>query len=137
MSKYGIKIKNFEAGSLYGYNLGVRNNLDYTNAMLTNSLFSYFMVEHGLNVWKGESTRDIICIEFNYGTRSYEEEIENLKSPTDNFKYQYLSEEEQELYKLRVIKQLSQREIANKLGVDQSTVSRKLKKLKVEIKKGM
>lgn len=66
-----------------------------------------------------------------------EEEIDNLKSPTDNFKYQYLNEEELELYKLRVIKQLSQREIANKLGVDQSTISRKLKKLKVEIKKGM
>ena len=75
MSKYGYKIKNYEAGSLYGYNLGVRNRLDYTDAMLTNSLFSFFMVENGLNIWKEESTRDIICIEFNYGTRSYEEEV--------------------------------------------------------------
>ena len=78
MSKYGLKIKNIEAGSLYGYNLGVRDNYDSTNAMLTNSLFSDFIKSHGLNVWKEESTRDIICIEFNYGSRSYEEEIKHL-----------------------------------------------------------
>ena len=78
MSKYGLKIKNIEAGSLYGYNLGVRDNYDFTNAMLTNSLFSDFIKSHGLNIWKEESTRDIICIEFNYGSRSYEEEIKHL-----------------------------------------------------------
>ena len=32
-SKYGIKIKNFQAGSLYECNCGVRNNYDYTKAM--------------------------------------------------------------------------------------------------------
>ena len=78
MSEYGLKIKNFEAGSLYGYNLGVRDRLDSTDAMLTNSLFSDFLKENGLNIWKNESTRDVICIEFNYGTRSYEEEIKNF-----------------------------------------------------------
>ena len=78
MSKYGLKIKNIEAGSLYGYNLGVRDAYDSTNAMLTNSLFSDFIKSHGLNVWKEESTRDIICIEFNYGSRSYDEEIKHL-----------------------------------------------------------
>lgn len=79
MSKYGLKIKNYEAGSLYGYNLGIRDNLDSTDAMLTNSLFSEFLREIGLNVWKEESTRDVICIEFNYGSRSYEGEMENLQ----------------------------------------------------------
>jgi len=78
MSEYGLKIKNFEAGSLYGYNLGLRDRLDSTDAMLTNSLFSDFLKENGLNIWKGESTRDVICIEFNYGTRSYEDEIKNF-----------------------------------------------------------
>lgn len=78
MSEYGLKIKNFEAGSLYGYNLGIRDRLDSTDAMLTNSLFSDFLKENGLNIWKGESTRDVICIEFNYGTRSYEDEIKNF-----------------------------------------------------------
>lgn len=78
MSEYGLKIKNFQAGSLYEYNLGLRDNYDYTEAMLTNSLFSYFMIENGLNVWKEESTRDIICIDFKYGSRSYEEESKHL-----------------------------------------------------------
>lgn len=78
MSEYGLKIKNFEAGSLYSYNLGVRNNYDYTNAMFTNSLFSDFIVQNGLNVWKNGSTRDIICIEFNYGSRSFDEEIKHI-----------------------------------------------------------
>ena len=78
MSEYGIKIKNFQAGSLYGYNLGIRDRLDSTNAMLTNSLFSDFLKDNGLTVWKNESTRDIICIEFEYGSRSYKEELQHL-----------------------------------------------------------
>lgn len=79
MSEYGIKIKNYEAGSIYEYNNGIRNNYDYTNAMLSNSLFSDFIKENGLSIWKEESTRDIICIEFNYGSRSYEDEIKHLE----------------------------------------------------------
>lgn len=79
MSEYGLKIKNYEAGSIYEYNLGVRNIYDYTNAMLSNSLFSDFIKENGLSIWKEESTRDIICIEFNYGSRSYEDEIKHLE----------------------------------------------------------
>lgn len=46
--------------------------------MFTNSLFSDFLRENGLKVRKGESTRDIICMEFHYGSRSYEEEIAHL-----------------------------------------------------------
>lgn len=94
MSKYGLKIKNIEAGSLYSYNLGARNNFDYTDAMFTNSLFSDFIIQNGLNVWKGESTRDIICIEFNYGSRSQEEEIKHLnKLISETNKNEDLSEE--------------------------------------------
>lgn len=78
MGKYGYKIKNFQAGSLYEYNLGLRDNYDYTEAMLTNSLFSDFLVKNGLNIWKEESTRDIICIDFKYGSRSYDEEKKHL-----------------------------------------------------------
>ena len=95
MSEYGLKIKNIEAGSLYGYNLGVRNSFDYKNAMFTNSLFSDFIIQNGLNVWKGESTRDIICIEFNYGSRSQEEEIKHLnKLINDTEKNEDLSDED-------------------------------------------
>lgn len=46
--------------------------------MFTNSLFSDFLRENGLKIWKEESTRDIICMEFHYGSRSYEEEITHL-----------------------------------------------------------
>ena len=47
--------------------------------MFTNSLFSDFLKENGLKIWKEKSTRDIICLEFNFGTRSFEDEIEHLK----------------------------------------------------------
>lgn len=46
--------------------------------MFTNSLFSDFLKENGLNIWNDESTRDIICIEFNYGSRSYKKELNHL-----------------------------------------------------------
>ena len=77
ISKYGIKIKNFQAGALYQCNLGVRENYDYTRAMFTNNLLLYYLMDNGLKVNNGW-TRDIICIEFDYGSRSYEEEIKHL-----------------------------------------------------------
>lgn len=79
MSEFGFKIKNYQAGSVYGVMLGVREFYDYRDAMLTNSLFVDFLVENGLKSFGNDYTKDVICIEFNYGTRSYEEEIENLE----------------------------------------------------------
>ena len=76
-SKYGIKIKNFQAGSLYQCNIGVRQNYDYTKAMYSNNLLLYYLLENGLIVENGW-TRDIICIKFDYGSRSYDEEIKHL-----------------------------------------------------------
>lgn len=114
MSEYGIKIKNFEAGSLYGYNLGVRDRLDSTDAMLTNSLFSDFLKENGLNIWKGESTRDVICIEFNYGTRSYEEEIQNFDKIIKNLTKDDKLSEEQKQERIQKIEFLKQRATDNK-----------------------
>ena len=78
MGKYGYKIRNIKASTLYGYNQGTRDRYDYTEAMLNHSLFSNYMVKHGLNVYKGESTRDIVCMEFDFGTRSYEDEIAHI-----------------------------------------------------------
>ena len=114
MSEYGVKIKNFEAGSLYGYNLGVRDRLDSTDAMLTNSLFSDFLKENGLNIWKGESTRDVICIEFNYGTRSYEGEIENFDKIIKNIDKDDKKTEEQKLEEIQKIEFLKERATQNK-----------------------
>ena len=80
MSEYGLKIKNYQAGSIYGYDLGIRDKYDFKDAMLTNSLFLDFLKENGLNIWKETSTRDVICIEFDYGVRSYEEEVKHLNN---------------------------------------------------------
>lgn len=86
ISEFGIKIKNISAGTLYDVNLGTRDYFSYTEAMLNNSLFSAFLIKNGLNVYKGESTRDIICLDFDFGTRSYEDEhkrIEQLYKNSD------------------------------------------------------
>ena len=79
MGKYGFRIQNLQAASIYECNLGVRENLDAKPAMLTNSLFLDFLVENGLSTWKDESTRDVICLEFTYGSRSYDDEMKHLK----------------------------------------------------------
>lgn len=77
MSEYGIKIKNIKAGTLYDVNCGVRDNLTYTDAMLNNSLFSIYLMKNGLNIYK-ESTRDVVCLDFDFGSRSYEAEKNRL-----------------------------------------------------------
>lgn len=46
--------------------------------MFVNSLFKDFLLDNGLKVWNEESTRDIICLEFNYGSRSYRQELDHL-----------------------------------------------------------
>ena len=78
MSEYGVKIKNIRAGSLYEYNLGVRDRYEYVDAMFTNSLFLDFLLENGLKV-VNNATRDIIDLDFNYSSKSYEEEIKKLE----------------------------------------------------------
>lgn len=84
MSEYGIPIKLIQAGSVYEYNNGTRNQLDMKDAILINSLFKDYIVDHGLNIWKDGSTRDIICLNFSYGGRSYEDEIKHLRKAKRN-----------------------------------------------------
>ncbi len=79
MSEFGLKIKNIKAGTLFGNNQGVRERYDFTDAMFSNSLFSDWIKDHGLNIWNDTSTRDIICLDFDFGSRSYEEEITHLR----------------------------------------------------------
>lgn len=78
--EYGVRIKNFSAGQLYEYGLGVRDYLPYTNAMLTNSLFLDFLLQNGLKVSKNGYTRDVICINFDMGSKSYEETRKNIEN---------------------------------------------------------
>lgn len=86
MGKYGYKIKNYEAGSIYEYNIGVRDYYESNDAMLTNSLFKDFLDENGLNVYKESSTRDIICVEFNYGSASYKEQLNKMQKKIKEIK---------------------------------------------------
>ena len=64
---------------IYDVNLGIRDYFTYTDAMLNNSLFSFYLQKNGLNVYKNESTRDIICLDYEFGSRSYEEELKRLE----------------------------------------------------------
>lgn len=114
VSKYGIKIKNFQAGSLYQCNIGVRKNYDYTKAMFANNLLMYYLLDNGLKIDNGW-TRDIVCIEFEYGSRSYEEEITHLDKMISNVdKY---SEETIDFFK-----ELRQQAVLNKNLFDKKSV---------------
>lgn len=69
---------------LYDVNLGVRDYFTYTDAMLNNSLFSNFLQNNGLSIYSGrqsknESTRDIVCLDFDFGSRSYINELNHLE----------------------------------------------------------
>ena len=46
--------------------------------MFVNSLFKDYLQDNGLTTWKDEFTRDIICLEFNYGSRTYRQELNHL-----------------------------------------------------------
>lgn len=98
--KYGLRIKNFEAGSLFECNNGARSSYRYTNAMLSNSLFLDYMLDHGLKIWKGTMTRDIIGIDFKQGSRSYPQEIDHLEATKK--KYLALGDDEK-VKKLEVL----------------------------------
>lgn len=79
MNENGLKIRNIKAATLYAYNLGIRDWYDSKEAILHKSLFSLYMEKHGLNIYGEDRTRDIICLEFDFGTKSYEEEIKHLE----------------------------------------------------------
>lgn len=97
MSKYGLKIKNFQASIIFGCNIGTRDKLESTDAMLTNSLFLDFLKDNGLNIWKGSSTRDVICIEFDNGAPSYEKDKKDQNNAIKKIKKDTkLTDEEKE-----------------------------------------
>lgn len=65
---------------MYGKNLGIRDKYDYTEAMLHHSLFTRWLKNNGMVTdSKDESTKDIICMDFQFGLRSYKEELAHLK----------------------------------------------------------
>lgn len=106
MSEYGLKIKNYKAATIWGYNNGIRDMYDCSDAMLCNSLFYDFLRKNKINVHKEEATRDIICLNFGFGTRSYEEEIKHLTSQMNKIlRDSYLSKEDKDK-KIEIINML-------------------------------
>lgn len=89
MSQYGLKILNYMAGSIWGVSQGTRYAYDTTPAMLTNSLFLDYMKENGLKIYKDVSTRDIICIDFQYGSRTFKDEMKHLKDLATKARLEY------------------------------------------------
>lgn len=84
MIKYNLKIRNIEASTLYECNIGIRDHYEYKNALFTQSLFHDFLDKIREEDKTRLSSRDLICLEFNYGTRSYEEERTHLKKQLAN-----------------------------------------------------
>lgn len=83
MLEYGVKIKNIEASTLFEYNNGVRDHYEYKDAMFNKSLFYHYLInendlENSMMKVRNERTNDIVCFEFNYGSRSYIDEKEHL-----------------------------------------------------------
>ncbi len=113
MNNYGIKIKNIEASTLWEYNHGVRNHYEFTNSMFTNSLFLDYLMEHGLKLEKDDSTKDIICLEFHYGSRSYEEEQKHLKTIARKARQEYKLAKSQCYEKQIIQKKNKRRRIAS------------------------
>ena len=114
MSEFGLRINNFAAGSIMEKNIGVRDRYDITEAMLINSLFKDYMVSHGLDVYKGESTRDIICITFKYGSRTYEEELAHLNKRIKTYEKDKKLSEEQKQQKIDFLNALKEKATENK-----------------------
>ena len=111
--KYGVRIKNISCGSLYSYNLGIRNKYQWTQAMFVNSLFLNFLKDNGLKIEKNGSTKDIIGINFNYKSYSYEDELAKLKKALKSAK----TEQQKEFF-TKTIKQVEE----NKDNFDEKTV---------------
>lgn len=109
MGQYGWRIRNYKAATIYGKNIGIRSKYDYTEAMLHHSLFTRWLSNNGMQVDKNdESTKDIICIDFQFGLRSYSEEIKHINS----MRKEAQAENNEE--RLALIDQLEQNINANK-----------------------
>lgn len=105
---YGWKIKNFKAATIIGKNLGVRDKYDFTPATIHRSLFTNWLQQNGMKTDKSdEATRDVICIDFQFGLRSYEEEKTHLKEMRRTANK--IEDEEQRTERLKVIDDLEKK----------------------------
>lgn len=78
-SEHGVHINIYEAGSIMGVMQGTRQRYDSKRSLYVNSLFLDFLRENGLKINNAGSTRDIITINFGYGTNDFEYEENRLR----------------------------------------------------------
>ncbi len=75
----GLKIKTIKAATLYGYTRGLRDRYECSDSRFHQSLFRLYMLKNGLRLAGKDLTRDIVCLDFDFGFPSYEEEEARLK----------------------------------------------------------
>ena len=112
--KYGVRIKNISCGSLYAYNLGVRDRYEWKQAMMVNSLLLNFLKENGLKIEKNGSTKDIVGIDFNYKSYSYEDEMKKLKKALKNAE----TEESKIFFENQIQKTIDNKDLFDEKNVD-------------------
>jgi hypothetical protein len=74
MKSNNIKIKNIQATELIEVNKGIREYFTYKKSVFTDSLFNRFLRNNDLKI-KNSSTRDLVCILFDFGTVDYLNEV--------------------------------------------------------------
>lgn len=95
--------------------------------MLTNSLFLDFLLENGLSTTK-TSTRDIICLQFNYGTLSYKEElkkISKIESEEVRTELYARAEKNKDKFKKRTRSEIREEYYRNGVSITYPTFNRK------------
>lgn len=124
MGEYGFRIKNYQAGSIYEYMTGVREIYDSKDAMLTNSLFLDFLQTlKDFRVINDKSTRDIICLEFNYGSRTYEQEVKHLEKLIKETKANTKMKEDKKEKRLERLQYLLEQAHINKEKFDKKSAA--------------
>jgi len=107
---------------------------EYQDAMFNNSLFHDYLIDNGLKVQSRDYTRDIICLEFNYGSVSYEEEIKRVtrlaKKAKDDYKFIKSKKNKIEISKAR----LRRRKISKVFMVVNENKDKYCKKSKEELR---
>lgn len=79
IDRTGLKIKTIKAATLYGCNQGLRDRYEYSDSRFHQSLFRLYMQKNGLTLTGKDATADIVCLDFDFGFPSYEEEEARLK----------------------------------------------------------
>ena len=117
---------------LYEVNLGIRDYFTYTDAMLNNSLFSYYLKNNNLNIYKNkitetESTRDIICLDFDFGSKSYEENKKRIENKITIINKEINIEKNQDKLQEKIKEKENLEKILERIELNKSLYSSKTK----------